>query len=84
VIVGLYGGDITLSLPLVVLRAIVVRGSHVGNPKELRALMALAREGRLKPIPVATAPLEEADAVLTRLREGRIVGRVVLENAGAF
>jgi propanol-preferring alcohol dehydrogenase len=84
VIVGLYGGDITLSLPLVVLRALVVRGSHVGNPKELRALMALAREGRLKPIPVATPPRGVADAVLTRLREGRIVGRVVLENAGAF
>jgi len=84
VIVGLYGGDITLSLPLVVLRAMTVRGSHVGNPKELRALMDLARSGRLKPIPVTTEPLAQAQEVLMRLRAGQIVGRVVLENSGRF
>ncbi|WP_291297312.1 alcohol dehydrogenase [Elioraea sp.] len=84
VIVGLYGGELTLPLPTTVMRALVVRGSHVGNPKELRALMDLARAGRLKPIPVATEPLSHADAVLTRLRQGRIVGRVVLENSGSF
>jgi alcohol dehydrogenase/propanol-preferring alcohol dehydrogenase len=84
VIVGLYGGELTLPLPLTVMRAMVVRGSHVGNPKELRALMDLARAGKLKPIPVATEPLANADSVLQRLRRGQIVGRVVLENTGAF
>ena len=45
---------------------------------ELRELVDLVREGRMKPIPVATRPMEEADQTLKDLEAGKIVGRVVL------
>ena len=36
VIVGLYGGDITLSLPPLPMRAITIQGSYVGSLPETR------------------------------------------------
>jgi alcohol dehydrogenase/propanol-preferring alcohol dehydrogenase len=79
--VGLFGGEMTLPLPLMPIRALTVQGSYVGNVKELRALVALAREGRIPAIPVGNEPLRNADAVLNRLREGKVTGRVVLTAA---
>lgn len=76
--VGLFGGEMTLPLPLMAMRALTVRGSYVGNSKELRAMVALAQGGKLDSIPITTEPLRNADAALNRLREGRVVGRIVL------
>ncbi len=80
--VGLFGGELPLPLPLMPIRALTVQGSYVGNPKELRALVDIAKQGQLPPIPITTMPLPQADAALNRLREGKVVGRVVL-TAGA-
>jgi alcohol dehydrogenase/propanol-preferring alcohol dehydrogenase len=76
--VGLFGGELTLPLPLMAMRALTVQGSYVGNPKELRALVALAQTGRLPGIPVTREPLPQADAALMRLRAGQVTGRIVL------
>jgi alcohol dehydrogenase/propanol-preferring alcohol dehydrogenase len=81
--VGLFGGEVTLPLPLMAIRALTVQGSYVGSPSDLRAVMALARAGKLSPLPVATVPMPEANAVLERLRDGRITGRVVLRAEAA-
>src|SRR5215472_4690400 len=78
VIVGLFGGDITLSLPLLPMRAITVQGSYVGSLSELKELMALVATGRVPPVPVSAYPLEDANAVLESLKAGRIIGRAVL------
>ncbi len=37
--VGLFGGELTLALPIMAMRALTVQGSYVGNPKELRELV---------------------------------------------
>ena len=58
VVVGLFGGDINLSIPPIVLRAITIRGSYVGNLNELKELIALVQSGKVKPMPVETASLE--------------------------
>lgn len=79
--VGLFGGEMTLPLPLMPIRALTVQGSYVGNVKELRALVELARQGKVPAIPVAQEPLRNADAVLNRLKDGKVVGRVVLTAA---
>jgi alcohol dehydrogenase/propanol-preferring alcohol dehydrogenase len=76
--VGLFGGEMTLPLPLMAMRALTVRGSYVGNPKELRELVRIAQGGRLPPIPVAREPLSHADSALARLRAGQVTGRIVL------
>jgi propanol-preferring alcohol dehydrogenase len=78
VIVGLFGGDISLSLPLIVLRALTLRGSYVGNLGELRELIDLVKQGRVKPMPVEAVPMAEVNSALDRLRAGHVSGRLVL------
>ncbi|OQW55487.1 MAG: hypothetical protein A4S14_12630 [Proteobacteria bacterium SG_bin9] len=80
IVVGLFGGDMTLSIPLVVLRAITVRGSYVGNLKELRELIALVKSGKVKPMPVETVSLNGVNDALDRLRAGKVSGRLVIAN----
>ena len=78
VIVGLHGGSFKMPLPLLPQKALTVRGSFVGSCNDLRDLISLMREGNIKDLPVSTRPLDQADATLQDLREGKITGRVVL------
>jgi propanol-preferring alcohol dehydrogenase len=80
ILVGLFGGALTIPLPFMPTRALTVRGSYVGNPRELRELVRMAREGRIAKLPVRTRPLAEINAVLDDLLGGRVVGRVVVEH----
>jgi D-arabinose 1-dehydrogenase-like Zn-dependent alcohol dehydrogenase len=77
-IVGLYGGILPLSLPLMPFRALTIVGSYVGTLAEMKELLALVRRQRIAPIPVATRPLDQATSALEDLRAGRVVGRTVL------
>jgi propanol-preferring alcohol dehydrogenase len=81
--VGLFGGELMLPLPIMAMRALTVRGSYVGNPKELRELVALAQTGSLEALPVATVPQSEANDALMRLRDGKVTGRLVLKAEAA-
>ena len=83
VAVGLFGGDFTLSVPMLVLRAITLRGSYVGNLNELRELVELVKAGRIDPMPVEQVPFDQANAALDRLREGKVRGRLVLAREAA-
>jgi propanol-preferring alcohol dehydrogenase len=78
VIVGLYGGEITIPVPFFPMRPLAIRGSYVGNLRELTELLALARSGALQPVPVRRRPLDDANAALMDLKAGKVVGRVVL------
>ncbi len=79
VVVGLFGGRLQLSLPLLPLKSFSLEGAYVGSLAEMHELMALARAGKVPPMPVQCRPLDQADAVLGDLRKGRIIGRAVLE-----
>jgi D-arabinose 1-dehydrogenase-like Zn-dependent alcohol dehydrogenase len=79
IVVGLYGGVIPLSLVVTILRALTIQGSHLGTVTELRAVVALARSGKLKPIPIQKRPLREVSRTLDELKAGTIIGRVVIE-----
>jgi len=79
ILVGLFGGEIQLSIGSTVLRAITVQGSHLGSVEELKAVVALARQGKIKPIPIETRPLMEVSRTLDELKAGSVVGRVVAE-----
>jgi D-arabinose 1-dehydrogenase-like Zn-dependent alcohol dehydrogenase len=81
IIVGLYGGDITLALPPIPMRALTLQGSYVGSLPEMKELIELIRRTGLPPVPVATRRLDEVNAALTDLRAGKVVGRVVLTPA---
>jgi alcohol dehydrogenase/propanol-preferring alcohol dehydrogenase len=76
--VGLFGGSVTVPVPLLALRAIALVGSYVGSLQEFRDLVALVKSGAVAPIPVSTRPLSAATEALNDLRAGRITGRVLL------
>jgi D-arabinose 1-dehydrogenase-like Zn-dependent alcohol dehydrogenase len=78
IIVGLYGGDITVALPPIPMRALTVQGSYVGSLPETKEVVELVRRTGLPPVPVATRPLDDVNVVLGDLRAGKIIGRVVL------
>ncbi|MGO8917633.1 MAG: alcohol dehydrogenase [Stellaceae bacterium] len=78
VIVGLFGGEITLSLPLLPMRAITVQGSYVGSLAEMRELLALVATDTVPSVPINERRLDQANAVLEDLKAGRIIGRAVL------
>src|SRR6476646_510695 len=78
VVVGLYGGDLTVPLPPIPMRALTIQGSYVGSLPEMKELIELVRRTGIPPVPVATRPLEDVNAVMDQLRAGKVIGRVVL------
>ena len=78
IIVGLFGGDMTVSLPPIPMRALTIQGSYVGSVPEMAELMELIRRTGPPQVPVATKPLDQVNAVMRDLRAGKIIGRVVL------
>jgi D-arabinose 1-dehydrogenase-like Zn-dependent alcohol dehydrogenase len=81
VIVGLFGGDLTLSLPPLPMRALTIQGSYVGSVPEMAELMDLVKRAGLPDVPVTTRPLSAVNAAMDDLRAGKVVGRVVLQPA---
>ena len=55
IIVGLYGGDLTVSLPPIPMRALTIQGSYVGSQHEMKELMELVRAKGLPDVPVDDA-----------------------------
>ena len=78
VVVGLFGGALSLSLPLLPLKQLTIRGSYVGSLPEMAALMTLVRSGRVPAIPIDRRLLSAAQAALDDLGAGRAIGRIVL------
>jgi len=65
-------------LPPIAQRAVTIRGSYVGDVAELKAVVALAKKKKIKPLPLATRPAADVNAILEDLKAGRVLGRVVL------
>jgi alcohol dehydrogenase, propanol-preferring len=82
IVLGLFGGDITIPIPYIPLKAMTLQGSYTGSLAELKELIDLMRKAPLPIIPVRRRPLDEAYAVLTELKAGQVTGRVVLAPAG--
>ena len=79
VIVGLFGGEFRLPLPMFALKSLRIAGSYVGSLPDLRELIALAQRTPLPPTPLVARPLAEVNQALADLAQGRIAGRVVLQ-----
>jgi D-arabinose 1-dehydrogenase-like Zn-dependent alcohol dehydrogenase len=79
VICGLMGGELVYPLPNLVQRALTLVGSHVGNLQELREVVALAKQRKLRPMPLETRPASEASRALEDLKAGSVLGRIVLD-----
>lgn len=78
VIVGLFGGAVTIAVPLIPMKSAKIEGSYIGSPAELRELMALVQQKGMPKIPLDVRPLSDVNMALSDLQHGRVVGRVVL------
>ena len=78
VAVGLAGGELRIPLPLLVFTQCVFRGSVVGTLDDLNQVVALAKQGKIKPIPASPVPVSEINKSLDQLRAGKVSGRLVL------
>ncbi len=81
IVVGLFGGEVSISIVPTIQRAIMIQGSYVGSPQELRDVVALAKAGKIKALPVETRPGERISETLDQLKAGTLIGRVVAQMA---
>ena len=81
VAVGLFGGEIKVSLVGLIVKALSIVGSYVGSPQELSELLALARGRGLRALPVETMPMSDVNQALQKLAKGESRGRIVLTTA---
>ena len=79
VVVGQHGGDFKMPQIWLPQKALTVRGSHVGNSGQLRALIDMFRDGKLKPIPVTTQPLSSVNDAIAALQKGEVTGRIIFD-----
>ena len=77
VLVGISVNSYELPLVDTIVKGIQIRGSYLGTWQELEAVFEMAAAGPLRP-QVTTYPIDEAPAVLDRLRRGEVHGRAVI------
>src|ERR671922_387270 len=77
VLVGLFGGELKLSLVSMPTRAYRLIGSYTGTLSDMTELLSLAKRGVIKPLVSNRFKLSQATEALTMLKEGKIIGRGV-------
>jgi propanol-preferring alcohol dehydrogenase len=78
VLVGLFGGELKLSLVSMPTRAYRLIGSYTGTLSDMTELISLAKRKVIKPLVSNRFKLSQATEALTMLKEGKIVGRGVI------
>ena len=78
ILVGLFGGELKLSLITMPTKAYRLIGSYTGTLTDLVELVSLAKRDIIRPIISDTFKLNQATEALSKLREGKILGRGVI------
>jgi len=78
VLVGLFGGALQLNLVTMPTRAYKIIGSYTGSLTDMIELVSLAKRGIIKPVVSNKFNLDHATEALTMLKEGKIVGRGII------
>ena len=81
VLVGLPPGEFPVPLFDVVANCITIRGSFVGNRKDMAEALAFAVDGRVK-ADIELQPLSAINEIVKRLEHGDVAARVVLDFQG--
>lgn len=76
--IGLAGGTARLKVLENSRFEVLFEATLWGTVKELREVVALVESGRLEPIAVEFAPLEEINEVYRRVKGGEVEGRIVI------
>lgn len=75
--VGLFGGGVALSIPLLPMRNLSIRGSYVGSLQEFCELLDLLRRSDVTPVPIQTRPIHQINEIFEDIRQGHVPGRVM-------
>ena len=78
-LVGQAGGDFKMPQVWLPQKAMTVRGSHVGNSPQLRKLIDMVRDGKVKQIPIECRQLSGINQAVEDLKKGRVTGRIVFQ-----
>jgi alcohol dehydrogenase, propanol-preferring len=78
VLVGLFGGELKLSLVSMPTRAYKIIGSYTGSISEMVELVSLAKRGVIKPVVSERFKLDQSTEGLSKLKDGKITGRGVI------
>ena len=78
VLVGLFGGELKLSLVTMPTRAYKIIGSYTGTLSDMVELVSLAERDVIKPVVSNRFKLDQAGEALQMLKDGKIVGRGVI------
>ena len=78
VLVGLFGGELKLNLITMPTRSYKLIGSYTGSMNDLIELVSLAKRGIIKPVISNRFRLDEATKALEMLKDGKILGRGVI------
>ena len=77
-LVGLFGGELKLSLVTMPTRAYKIIGSYTGSLEDMVELVSLAKRGVIKQVVSKRFKLNQAGEALQMLKDGKIVGRGVI------
>ena len=78
VMVGLFGGSMELNLPLIPLRAFTLTGAYTGTLRDLKELIELSKQGKIQSLITKKIKLDDINNTLSDLKNGKIVGRAVI------
>lgn len=78
VLVGLFGGELKLSLVSMPTRAYKLIGSYTGSLSDLIELVSLAKRGVIRPVVSNRFKLNQATEALQMLKDGKILGRGII------
>jgi D-arabinose 1-dehydrogenase-like Zn-dependent alcohol dehydrogenase len=78
VVVGLFGGDVTIPTPYIPTRAMTIQGSYTGSLTEMEELISLLRDAPTPYMPIHLRPLDSVNQSMHDLKCGHVIGRVVL------
>lgn len=78
VLVGLYGGELKLNLVTMPTRAYRLIGTYTGSLNDLNELVSLAKRKIIKPLVSDRFKLDQATEALSKLKDGKIMGRGVI------
>jgi alcohol dehydrogenase/propanol-preferring alcohol dehydrogenase len=78
VVVGLFGGQMNIALPLMTLTEKKLMGSYVGSLGEMKDLMKLVSAGKIEPVEVESRDVSEANRTLEEMKSGKLLGLVSL------
>lgn len=78
IVVGLFGGALSVSTALLPMRNVTLRGSYVGSVDEMQSLLTLLQEREsVSPVQLQTLPMSLVNDALDELARGHVAGRLL-------